>query len=164
MVVLEGKNVKLCEANAVAFYLASPELKNEKNLFALSQVVQWMNYSESHILPLVLSWVLPCLSDNCPKISPSARKLVKEDLVICLKGINEILFDKTYFIGERVSVADLYVFSVLMPMYQHVLDAKSRSNYENLSRWFNTILNQPPTLRVVESFEMCKKPLKGSNL
>lgn len=163
-IVLKGKEVELRDSCAIAFFLASAELKNSKDTFALSQVIQWMSYADNHVRTSVLAWLLPCLDSVSSKNSSTGSKAAKEELLRCLRGLNEVLLTRTYLIDERASLADLYVFGALLPLYEHVLDTKARAKFQNLTRWFLTILNQPETLVVVKDFKLCEKPAKGSTL
>ena len=56
--------------------------------------------------------------------------------------LNNYLLTRTYLVGERVTLADISVGVALLPLYQYVLDKSLCSNYVNLTRYFNTLINQ----------------------
>lgn len=154
---LEGNGVVLSDSNAIAFYLSSDQLRCSSNAFTFSEVLQWLSYADNHILPAVLGWIVPCLSKNVPNNVKTNIKTSKEDVLSSLKKLNNILLTKTYLVGERISLADIAVFTALMPLYEHVLDPASRKQYTNLNRWFFTILNQSEVASMIKNFKICEK-------
>ncbi|CAL7939430.1 unnamed protein product [Xylocopa violacea] len=159
-ITLRGNGFELSDSNAIALYLSNEQLKCSSNLFTLSEVLQWLSYTDNHILPAVLGWVVPCLFKNLSNNIKTNIKTSKEDVLSDLKKLNSILVTKTYLVGERISLADIAVFTALLPLYEHVLDPVQRKQYINLNRWFCTILNQPQVASVITKFEMCAKAVK----
>lgn len=156
-VMLETGDVTLRNSNAIAFFLSNPQLRRDDDLCASSQVLQWVSYSQNHILPAVTVWVLPALGVPTSKDMKANVKLSKEDLLRDLKRLDGMLLTKTYLVGERITLADISVFAVLLPLYEHVFDLHHRKSYTNLNRWFSTILNQPQVRAVVKNFAFCAK-------
>lgn len=156
-IMLETADVTLHDSNAIAFFLSNLQLRREDDLLASSQVLQWTSYTQNHILPAVSSWVLSSLSISVFKDMKANAKTSKEDLLGALKKLDDILCIKTYLIGERITLADIFVFTALMPLYEHVFDPHLRKPYTSLNRWFSTILNQPQVKCVVKNFTFCTK-------
>ncbi|XP_015591734.1 alanine--tRNA ligase, cytoplasmic [Cephus cinctus] len=156
--ILEIKNVELRDSNAIAFYLANDKLKG-KDVFTQSQIIQWISYADNHILPSVFGWVLPSLELGTSKNTGSV-KVAKEDLLQSLKHLNNILLTKTFFVGERITLADISMFTALLPLYEHIFDPETRKKFENVNRWFYTILNQPEVKAIVKDFKVCEKKTK----
>lgn len=84
----------------------------------------------------------------------------KDDVKQSLDYLNNYLLANTYLVGERLTLADIIVFTNLLHLYQYVLDAEFRQPFGNVTRWFNTILNQPQTLAVVKNFQLCTKAIE----
>lgn len=147
-------NTKIFDSNAISFYLAKTELKGS-DIFAQSEILQWMSLADNQILPAVSSWVLPSL--NWVQIPKDGVKVAKEDIFNLVEALNKTLLSKTFFVGERVTLADISIFTALMPLYEHVFDAQSRKKYQNLNRWFHTMLEQPEVREVVGNFIFCEK-------
>jgi len=63
-------------------------------------------------------------------------------------------------VGERITLADIVVFSNLLHLYQYVLEPSVRAPFGNVNRWFTTILNQPQVLAVLKNFQLCAKQLQ----
>lgn len=154
---LQGNDFELFDSNAIAFYLSTDQFKCSNNSFTFSEVLQWLSYADNHILPAVLGWVVPYLSKNIPNNIKTNIKTSKEDVLSSLQKLNNILLTKTYLVGERISLADISVFTTLMPLYEYVLDSEYRKQYTNLNRWFFTILNQSQVISVIKKFNICEK-------
>lgn len=148
----------LVEGNAIAYYLASEDLRGGKDSFNQAEVQQWMSFADNEILPASCAWVFPLLG-----IMPYEAQAVnrsKEDVTAVLKLLNSKLLLDTYLVGERITLADIVVFCNLLHLYQYVLEPSLRTQYASVTRWFLTILNQPQVQKVVENFELCAKTLK----
>lgn len=154
-IMLETADITLHNSNAIAFFLSNSQLWHEDDLFASSQVLQWMSYAQNHILPAVSSWVLLSLGASVSKDIKANVKISKEDLLCTVKRLDDMLRTRTYLIGERISLADISVFTALLPLYEHVFEPHYRKQCTNLNRWFLTILNQPQVKCVVKNFTFC---------
>uniref|UniRef100_A0A1B0D7I9 eEF-1B gamma n=1 Tax=Phlebotomus papatasi TaxID=29031 RepID=A0A1B0D7I9_PHLPP len=147
----------LTESNAIAFYLANAELRGKTDL-QQAEVWQWVNFADSELLPASCAWVFPLLG-----IMPFQKKVVeraKQDAAVALKVLNTKLTNVTFLVGDRISLADICVFCTLLHLFENVLDAAERANYVSLTRWFNTVLNQPQVKAVIPKFQLCTKPLE----
>ncbi|XP_014472783.1 PREDICTED: alanine--tRNA ligase, cytoplasmic [Dinoponera quadriceps] len=156
-VTLNMGDITLRNGNAIAFFLSNPQLRRDDDLLASSQVLGWLSYAQNHILPAVTAWVLPTLGVSVSKDMKANSKLSKEDLLRDLKRLDGMLHMRTYLVGERITLADVSIFTALLPLYEHVLDPHHRKSYTNLNRWFSTILNQPQVTAVVGNFAFCAK-------
>lgn len=77
-----------------------------------------------------------------------------------LTALNTHLLSKTYLVGERITLADISVAMTLMHLYQYVLEPKVRQPYQNVNRWFQTIVNQPQAIAVIGNFKLADKALE----
>lgn len=147
----------MTESNAIAYYVANDQLRG-KNDLERAQVVQWLSFADSEILPASCAWVFPLLG-----IMPFNKNTVeraKEDVKEALNALNVRLLDNTFLVGERVTLADIVVFTNLLNLYQYVLEPSFRAPYTNVNRWFTTILNQPQVLTVVKNFKLADKAIE----
>jgi len=150
---LETENITLYDSAAISFFLSNSQLRREDNLFASSQVLQWISYTQNHILPAVNNWVLSSLNDCVLANATSNINISKKEVLHLLKELDNILLPKTYLIEERISLADIFLFISLLPLYQHVFHLYYRQQYINLTRWFSTILYQPQVKNVIKDFK-----------
>lgn len=149
-------NVELTNSTAITYHLASISMKGS-NPHTEAQVLQWLSYSDNHIQPAVASWVHLYVGNPIPQISPVTAK---EEVLKVLRYLDTVLLTRTYFVGERISLADIVVFTSLLPAYIHVLDLETKNPFLNVNRWFDTILHQPQVSKVVGSVKLCEKPPK----
>lgn len=74
-----------------------------------------------------------------------------------MKALNAHLLTRTYLVGERISLADISVACTLLQLYTHAFDPVFRAPFENVNRWFNTMINQPQFKAVIGQVKLCAK-------
>lgn len=144
----------LFESNAIAYYLSNAQLRGNTDL-ERAEVLQWLEFAESELLPAVAGWVFPSIS--ILQFNKNNVEAAKEDVRRTLSVLNARLLTQTYLVGERITLADIVVFANLLNLYEHVLEPAARAPFANVNRWFGTILNQPQVKAVVKSFNLCTK-------
>jgi elongation factor 1-gamma len=144
----------LTESNAIAFYVANDQLRGKSNA-EKAEVLQWLSFADNEILPPANTWVFPMI--GIMQFNKNNVERAKEDLKVVLGALNAHLVKNTFLVGERISLADIVVFATLLHAYEHVMDPAYRAPFGCVTRWFNTILNQPQVKAVVKSFTMCAK-------
>merc|ERR1712176_433963 len=70
---------------------------------------------------------------------------------------NDHLLTRTFLVGERLSLADIAVACTMLSLYTQVLDPEFRKPFVNVTRWFNTVVNQPNAKAVVGQVNLCTK-------
>jgi elongation factor 1-gamma len=154
----ESKDGKcLTESNAIAYYVANEQLRGKTDA-ERAEVIQWLGFADSEILPASCAWVFPLLG-----IMPFNKQTVehaKEDVAKTLTALNKYLISKTYLVGERITLADISVAMTLLNLYQYVLEPTTRQAYVNVNRWFQTIVNQPQAIAVIGNFKLADKALE----
>jgi len=149
---LDGKNIS--ESNAIAFYLANEQLRG-KSVEDQAFIQQWISFAENEILPPSCTWVFPCM--GIMPYNKAAMAKAKEDLKRALMALNSHLLFQTYLVGERVTLADICVMSNLLMAYKWVLDPEFRAGFNNVTRWFVTMINQTEVKKVIGDFALCSK-------
>jgi len=145
------------ESNAIAFYVANDQLRGKSDL-EKAQVLQWISFADSEILPSSCAWVFPLLG-----IMPFNKNTVERaraDVTVALTVLNKHLLNNTFLVGERISLADIIVFTNLLNLYQYVLEPSVRGAFGNVNRWFITILNQTQVQAVVKNYSLCAKAIE----
>merc|ERR1711936_1320312 len=145
----------LFESSAIAYYVANDQLRGGKDPLAQSQILQWLNFADSDILPAACTWVFPCL--GIMQFNKSATERAKEDVKKAMTALNDHLLHHTYLVGERVTLADIVVACTMLSLYQNVLDPGFRKPFGNVNRWFTTIINQPQVKKVVGAVALAEK-------
>merc|ERR1712087_129350 len=64
---------------------------------------------------------------------------------------------RTFLVGERVTLADIAVACTMISLYKQVLDPAFRKPFGNVTRWFNTVVNQPNAKAVLGQVDLCTK-------
>merc|ERR1712176_1206717 len=70
---------------------------------------------------------------------------------------NDHLLTRTFLVGVRLSLADIAVACTMLSLYTQVLDPEFRKPFVNVTRWFNTVVNQPNAKAVVGQVNLCTK-------
>merc|ERR1711962_1900743 len=87
----------------------------------------------------------------------NATERAKEDIKGVMKALNDHLLVKTFLVGERISLADIAVCCTLLSLYKQVIDPSFRGAYQNVNRWFTTVVNQPNAKAVLGEVVLCSK-------
>merc|ERR1712147_542535 len=117
--------------------------------------MQWMCWADNEVLPAACNWVFPTL--GIMQFNKTQTERSKEDIKAALKLLNDQLLTKTFLVGERISLADIAVACVMISLYKQVLDPSFRKPFGNVTRWFNTVVNQPNFKAVSGAVELCTK-------
>ncbi|CAH1402744.1 unnamed protein product, partial [Nezara viridula] len=158
----EGK--RITGSNAIAYYVSSNDLKGTGDV-EKAQVIQWLSYADNEILPPASVWTFPYL--GILDYNKQAVNNAKNDLKNILTHLNNFLLCRTYLVGERISLADITVACTLLNAYKVVLDSSFRKGFQNVNRWFNTIINQPKVKNILGEVKFCETepkvptPVKG---
>uniref|UniRef100_A0A8C2KPR9 Valine--tRNA ligase n=1 Tax=Cyprinus carpio TaxID=7962 RepID=A0A8C2KPR9_CYPCA len=123
----------LTGANAVSWYLAAAGKRTGSEKKQESQVWQWLSFAENELTPVACA------------LQQSSRA----ELLRVLKALDETLAPRTFLVGEAVTLADIAVSVALEPV--------DRKSLVNVTRWFNTCMNQPQFLKVLGKISLCEK-------
>ena len=119
-----------------------------------------MSYFNTEVLPKLGAWYRPLLGwdqynkKNVDEAAKGAAKVV--DVV------EEHLLHNTYLVGERITLADLFAASIISRGFQFFFDKEWRSEHPNVSRWFETVVNQEIYKAVVEKTEFVEKAIPNT--
>lgn len=144
----------LTDSNAIAYYVANDQLRGKTD-FEKAQVLQWLGFADSEILPASCAWVFPIL--GILQYSKQNVDRARDDLKIAMKALNNHLLTHTYLVGERISLADIALACTFLQLYVNAFDPEFRKPYQNVNRWFTTVVNQPHFKNVVGEVKLCAK-------
>jgi len=85
-------------------------------------------------------WFRP-LNGSLP-YNKAAVESAKAFTIKQLSILEAYLADRTFLVGERITIADIFVASMLTRGFELVLDAEVRAAIPNVLRHFNTIVHQ----------------------
>jgi len=148
---------------SAATYLASVGGKSVKSpsvqLYSEeSSVLQWLMYGFNDLGHSVSGWTVPTSPGHQHReCNPGTLAANKTATLTALQALNTTLASRTYLVGERLSLADIGIAITLLPAFTQVLDAKTRSTYRHITRWFNTVINQKEVADVVGQVKLADK-------
>jgi len=153
----------LSESIAIAVYLTS---QNEKTTLLgktkqdYASILRWMSYANSEVLPPLGGWFRPIIGRD-----PYNKKNVDDSSKAALKAVatfEEHLTNHTYLVGERLTLADLFAAGIFGRGFQYFFDKAWRAENPNVTRWYETIYNQPLFSAVVEPLKFIDEAIKNT--
>ncbi|KAK1827050.1 hypothetical protein QBC39DRAFT_362774 [Podospora conica] len=149
----------LFECIAIAVYITS---QNEKTTLLgktkqdYASILKWMSFFNSEVLPKMGAWYRPLLGKDTYN-----KKAVEDAQKAALKAVSVVeahLANNTYLVGERITLADLFAVGIIARGFEFFFDTKWRSENPNVSRWYETVYNQPIYSAVAPSYTLLDTP------
>ncbi|KAM5342680.1 hypothetical protein ACJ41O_013646 [Fusarium nematophilum] len=149
----------LSECIAIAIYITS---QNEKTTLLgktkqdYASILKWLSFFNSEVLPRLGDWIAPLKG-----AAPYNKKNVDEASKAALKAFSVVeqhLTHNTYLVGERITLADIFAASIALRGFQNFFDKQYREQNPSLTRWFDTVRNQPIFSEVAEKVEFLDAP------
>jgi elongation factor 1-gamma len=123
-----------------------------------ASILKWLSFANSELLGKISEWFGPLVGG-----APYNKKNVDEAQKATLarvKVIEDYLLVNTYLVGERISLADIFVHALLLRGFQKVFDKKFRDEHPNLVRWYETIAAQPFYSEVLPKVDFIAEAVK----
>jgi len=117
-----------------------------------------LSFSNAEILPNLSDWFRPLIGRD-----PYNKKSVdeaKSATLASLKVLEQHFLVHTFLVGERITLADLYSASQIARGFQYVLDKAWRAENPNMTRWYETIVNQPIWKAIIEEPILIEEAVK----
>ncbi|KAJ2728140.1 hypothetical protein IW152_006057 [Coemansia sp. BCRC 34962] len=161
--VFEGVNgLHLIDSSAIAYYVASQAGSNSPLLGQTAEetaeILQYMFFTEADLMPAIAG-TLYSIQGFMPYIKP-AQQYSEEQCFRFLGVLDAILLNKTFLVGERITIADIILACDLMTVYTAYLTSEDRKKYRNVTRYFKTMINQPAFKAVVGEVTLCVERIK----
>ncbi|CAN6657364.1 elongation factor 1-gamma 1 [Trichomonascus vanleenenianus] len=152
----------LTESIAVNLYLCTLSKEKGAALLGSSEkeyldIVHWMSFTNSELFRDMFIQISPILGRE-----PYNKKNVDAAVAALeprLTLLEKHLTKKTYLVGERVSVADLYLASMLYRGFSNIFGEEWRKQYPAITRHYSTLLSQD-VLQGVIPLEFIAQPKK----
>ncbi|KAH6684431.1 putative elongation factor 1-gamma 2 [Halenospora varia] len=153
----------LHECIAIAIYITS---QNEKTTLLgktkqdYASILKWMSFFNSEVLSTLGGWFRPLIGRD-----PYNKKNVEDSQKAALKAVGVVeahLLNNTYLAGERITLADLFAAGIISRGFQYFFDKKWRSENPNVTRWYETVYNQPIYLEVVDKLSFIDEAIKNT--
>ncbi|KAI4865346.1 eEF1-gamma domain-containing protein [Hypoxylon rubiginosum] len=149
----------LTECMAIAIYITS---QNEKTTLLgktkqdYASILKWMSFFNTEVLPKLGAWYRPLLGwdqYNKKGVEEAAKAAAK-----AVSVVEEHLLHTTYLVGERITLADLFAAGIISRGFQFFYDKAWRSEHPNVTRWYETVYNQPIYTDVAQPFALLDTP------
>lgn len=124
-----------------------------------ASILRWMSFTNQHAFEKSAEWFLPLIGRE-----PYNKKAVEDASKIALKSINVLekhLTHSTFLVGERLTLADIFCAALMSRPFQFVLGREWRQANPAISRWYETVINQPVYKAVVPDPILAEEPLKN---
>ena len=158
--VLQTSSGVIFESNAMARHVA--RLRRDtcltgKTVFEEAEVDAWVDFGANEVEIPACVWFYP-VAGYMPFHADAYNK-AKSDLAKALGVLDNYLLTKTYLVGEQITLADICLVSALVYPMKLVCDKAYLKPFGNVTRWFNTCVNQPAFKAVIGEVTLCKKEL-----
>ena len=161
---LETEKGNISQSNAIIKYLCEkykPELLGA-NIFEKCKIIQWIEFANNEIFKCNKNIIYPIFGWN---------NLNKEDynegdnkIKEYLKIIEKELENKEYIIGNKISIADIKLFSSLRYLMILYLPEQMRNKlYPKINKWYEKIMNTSEAINAYGRTILCKNIIKPYN-
>src|SRR5689334_1459055 len=119
-----------------------------------------MSFFNSEVLSTLGGWFRPLIGRD-----PYNKKNVEDSKKAALKPVGVVeahLLNNTYLACERITLADLFAAGIISRGFQYFFDKKWRSENPNVTRWYETVYNQPIYLEVVDKLSFIDEAIKNT--
>ncbi|KAJ5069260.1 elongation factor 1-gamma [Anaeramoeba ignava] len=155
--VLETEKGTIFEEYGIITYLCSQKENPiyPTTRFEQIQLEQWCHIAKTKIDIPILPWYQGITGET--SYNKQAIQVAKSNVRSVLLILNEYLKTRTYLVGETLSVADVVVASSLYPCFKFLFWEQFIKMFENLIRWYKTIINQPEMVKFFGEFQILDK-------
>ncbi|MBW0491359.1 hypothetical protein O181_031074 [Austropuccinia psidii MF-1] len=140
---LEGPGISTNECIAICYYLA---FSNKSKLLGnckedAAQVLQWCLHINNDLMSSLIAQFdfLPPYNRQYNKANVAAAE---QKAATLFNVLEKLLLSRTFLVGERITLADLFLANHLIKAFSFCLDASWRSTHPNIMRHFNTVIHQ----------------------
>jgi len=158
----EGKFI--WESNAILRYIA--RLDKSKGLYGAdileeTLVDQWLDWTNGELVQNYFKAIGQHAGYPFPK---EEIKVADGKLRQLLKQLDDILKINTYIVGNKVTIADIAIASLLHAGFRFVFDEKYRKFIANVTRWYENLMTQEPFTKEFGRFYLCQKAIEIHDL
>jgi len=163
--VLDSPDGPIWESNAIAKYVTRKGQDKGlygSNEYEASQIDQWIEFFrskiESHgetLLGSIRGW-FPFSQENYDKAKSNIEK--------ALAVMNRHLEGKDWFVGKRVTLADIILFVVLSELFVHITTPHFMKPFPHVSTWANLCAAEKQFQSVLPHFSWATKEKQPGEL
>ena len=159
--VLEtGDRRYLPESNAILVYLAKGTPYLPDDAFELAQVVRWLIYEQTDVIPTMGGLRFRLLVGRLTPSDPDAIRRT-EGAAEVLRLLDDHLRTRDFFVAGRYTIADVAIYGYSHLAHEAGIDMRP---YPNLRAWFERVEQQPGYIEDVEPYGANAAPAAGHSL
>lgn len=139
-----GDGTTLTDSHAIAAYIVS--ISNDQSLLGTtemekSQVDQWMQFLRDETAPIVktIQWYafghMTCASQE-------EFNFIQNEYKVNAKILNTVLKNKTFFLGDKMTICDIYFVLTQIEMQQCLMDPNLKNSLESINKAFKHITTE----------------------
>lgn len=140
--------VFLAESNAILFYLADGTPFLPSGRFERAQVLQWMFFEQYSHEPNIATVRFALM--HHVEMTEERRALLaqkREQGYAALGVMERHLTGRTFFVGDRYSIADVALYAYTHVAHEGGVDL---SSYPNIRSWLERVRTQPPHIPITQ--------------
>lgn len=158
--MLETPSGNLLESAAIARYLASVGEGHlaGSNAFETAQINQWVDFSHT-VLSSNFYTILGAVFGHSAvdaEVYDHAIKDMKQTIMM----LNTHLNGKSYFVGERITVADIAIAVQVIALFQTAFDSGFRKATQHVTKWIENFVKNPEVISRLGNVKFTTKALK----
>ena len=159
--LLETKDGCLAGVVAIVKYMArvSKKLLGDTPQ-AQAKVDQWINWTSTTLAPLVGQVSRGIFGREDAQILNAHWKECSTELKKQQAFLNTSLDKSKYLVGDQMTLADVFVATVLIEPLQTVNEANYRKSIKNVEAWVTGIYREPAFTSTFGAIHLCAKPMK----
>merc|ERR1719271_729395 len=159
--VLKTPQGAIFESNAIARYVARLRKDSEiygRTFYESALIDSWVDFCAHELeLPCTM-WVYPIIGYMPFNAAASAK--AKEHVSDALDSLERHLVDKTYIVGDAITLADITLVSALVYPAKLAMDKLFRARFPNVFRWFDLCVHQPQFVAVIGDVALAESEMK----
>jgi glutathione S-transferase len=158
--VLETDGRYLTESNAILLYLAQGTRYLPEDRFELAQVVRWLIYEQTDVVPTIGGLRFRLLTQ---RLAGSDRDAVRRrnGALEVLRLIDDHLATHDFFVGDGYTIADIAMYGYTHRANEAEIDLEP---YANVQAWLARVERQPGFVEDVEPYGANAVPGAGSSI
>jgi elongation factor 1-gamma len=124
-----------------------------------ASILRWMSFANSEIVPTLGGWFRPLIGRD-----PYNKKSVEDSSKAALRAfavLEKHLTANTFLVGERITLADICAACFASRGFQFVFGKDWRVANPAVTRWYETVINQPEYKAIVENPIFVEEGLKN---
>jgi glutathione S-transferase len=154
----------LRESSAIAYYIARSVNKNDyvgTDVFTQARISQCIDFANSTLVPCLYQIAYNTFGHIDDK---AGYTKAVADMKNNAKLLNGMLKDQDWFVGGRLTLADVVIFNTLILPFAFVFDAGFRKAMPDISSWFEKMSKLPIVARTAGYCKMvgAGAPAKGA--